>query len=79
MTTDNATTCVPTRAEAIADFIDTWIDDILEESPYWRMPRGEHGAEWWEIRAAIMAKVFAVEHEMGRQELHSENVRENCL
>ena len=28
---------------------------------------------------AIMAKVFDVQHEMGRQELYSEQIVENCL
>ena len=67
------------RSEAIADYIGTWIDDILDECSEWVMPLGEEEPKWCEIRDAIMAKVFAVEHEMEVQKSHSEYVRENCL
>lgn len=67
------------RAEVIADYIGTMIDDILDECPYWKMAPGDTKPLWCEIRDAIMAKVFAVEHEMGRQELHAEQVVKNCL
>lgn len=67
------------RSEVIADYIGTTIDDILDECPYWKMAPGDTEPVWFEIRDAIMEKVFAVEHEMGRQELHAEQVVENCL
>lgn len=67
------------RSDVIADYIGTTIDDILDECPYWKMAPGDTEPLWAEIRDAIMAKVFAVEHEMGRAELHAEQVVENCL
>ncbi|MEI8016644.1 MAG: hypothetical protein WCH39_00525 [Schlesneria sp.] len=66
------------RAEVIADYVGTSIDDILNECPFWKMAGGDEEPLWFEIRDAIMAKVFDVEHEMGRQELYSEQVIENC-
>lgn len=68
-----------TRAEEIADYVDTMLDDMLHESLYWKIGTGEPAPMWHEMRDAIMAKVFAVEYEIGRQDLHSEQVRENCL
>jgi hypothetical protein len=67
------------RIEEIADYVDTMLYDMLNESLYWQIGTGEPAPTWMEMRDAIMAKVFAVEYEMGRQELHSEQVRENCL
>ena len=69
----------PSRLEEIADYVHTMLDDMLNESMYWNVGQGEPAPTWFELRDAIMAKVFAVEHEMGRQDLHSEQVRENCL
>jgi len=67
------------RAEVIADHVETAIDDILNECPFWKMTGGDEDPLWFEIRDAIMAKLFDVEHEMGRQALYSEQVIENCL
>jgi hypothetical protein len=72
----NETRC---RADVIADYVGTAIDDILNECAYWKMAVGDEEPLWFEIRDAIMAKAFDVEHEMGRQELHSEQVIKNCL
>jgi len=66
------------RAEVIADHVGTAIDDILNECPFWKMTGGDEDPLWFEIRDAIMAKLFDVEHEMGRQALYSEQVIENC-
>ena len=70
---------IRSRIEEIADYVDTALDLMLNESLYWQIGTGEPAPTWMEMRDAIMAKVFAVEYEMGRQELHSEQVRENCL
>jgi hypothetical protein len=70
---------IKSRIEEIAAYVDTLLDDMLNESLYWNIGTGEPAPTWMEMRDAIMAKVFAVEYEMGRQELHSEQVRENCL
>jgi hypothetical protein len=43
------------------------------------MAPGDTDPLWFEVRDAIMAKAFDVEHEMGRQELYSEQVIKNCL
>jgi hypothetical protein len=67
------------RADVIADYVGATIDDILDESPFWKMACGDTEPMWFEIRDAIMAKLFDVEHEMGRQSLYSEQVIENCL
>ncbi len=67
------------RGDEIYNYVDTMLDDMLNEALYWNIGTGEPAPTWFEIRDAIMAKVFAVEHEMGRQGLHSEQVRENCL
>ncbi len=67
------------RADVIADYVGTTIDDILNESPFWKMAGGDTEPMWFEIRDAFMAKLFDVEHEMGRQALYSEQVIENCL
>jgi len=67
------------RHEQISDYVDTTIGDMIDEAPYWKIGRGESQPTWFEIRDAIVAKVFAVEHEMGRQELHAELVREGSL
>jgi hypothetical protein len=76
---DNVVKETRCRAEVIADHVGAAIDDILNESPYLKMAGGDEEPLWFEIRDAIMAKVFDLEHEMGRQELHSEQVIENCL
>ena len=68
-----------TKREAIADYVGTMLDDFLDDSPYLIMPNGESQPTWFEIRDAIMQKLFSIEHEMGRQELHAEQVREECL
>lgn len=57
------------REDEIADYVDTMLDDMLNESLYWKIGTGEPAPTWFEMRDAIMAKVFAVEHEMGRQDL----------
>jgi len=67
------------RADVIADYVETSIDDILNECPFWKMAGGDEEPLWFEIRDAIMAKMFDVDREMGRQELYSEQVVENCL
>lgn len=67
------------RADLIAGYVGEWIDAILNESPYWKMAGGDTEPLWFEVRDAIMAKVFDVQHEMGRQELYSEQIAENCL
>jgi hypothetical protein len=67
-----------TRADVIADYIGTTIDDILDECPYWKMAPGDTEPRWAEIRDAIIAKVFAVEHEMGRAEPDDDVRRAGC-
>jgi len=75
--------CSILEIECRQSFIDKQVnaalDDLLSESLYWKMPAGGTEPLWVEMRDAIMAKVFACEHEMGRQELHSEQVRENSI
>lgn len=67
------------RADVIAGYVGTRINNMLSECPYWEMAPGDTEPLWFEIRDAIMAKLFDVEHEMGREELYSEQVVENCL
>lgn len=67
------------RQDAIAEYIGTMIDDMLDEAHYWKMPPGETEPTWLELRQALTEKLFSVEHEMGRAELHSEQVQDNCL
>jgi hypothetical protein len=76
---DNVAKEIRCRAYVIADYVGTAIDDMLNECPFWKMAQGDTEPTWFEIRDAIMAKLFDVEHEMGRQELYSEQVVENCL
>jgi hypothetical protein len=75
--------CSISEIECRQSFIDKHVnaalDDLLSESLYWQMPAGGTEPLWVEMRDAIMAKVFACEHEMGRQGQHSEQVRENCI
>ncbi len=75
--------CSISEIECRQSFIDKHVnaalDDLLSESFYWQMPAGGTEPLWVEMRDAIMAKVFACEHEMGWQARHSEQVRENCI
>ena len=66
-------------ADVIADYVGTAIDNILNECPYWKMAPSDTEPLWFEIRDAIMVKLFTVQHEMGRQELYSEQVMENGI
>lgn len=65
------------RAAVIADYVGIAIDDLMRDSLYWKMAPGDTDVMWFEVRDAIMAKVFDTQHEMGRQELYSEQVVEN--
>ena len=76
---DNVVKESRSRAAVIADYVGTAIDDLVSDSMYWKMAPGDTVALWCEVRDAIMAKVFDFQHEMGRQELYSEQVVENCL
>ena len=76
---DNVVKECRSRAVVIADYVGAAIDDMLNESLYWKMASGDTDVMWFEVRDAIMAKVFDTQHEMGRQELYSEQVVENCL
>ena len=67
------------RDAFIAREVGEVLDEMLNESLYWHIPNGEPAPLWVEMRGAILAKVFAIEHEMGRQELNAEQVRDNCL
>jgi len=49
------------RQDVIADYVGTAIDDILNECQVWKMAAGDEEPLWFEIRDAIMAKVFDVE------------------
>ena len=76
---DNVVKECRSRAVVIADYVGAAIDDMLNESLYWKMASGDTDVMWFEVRDAIMAKVFDVQHEMGRQELYSEQVLENGI
>jgi hypothetical protein len=76
---DNVVKETRCRADVIADYVGAAIDDMLNKSLYWKMARGGTEPFGFEIRDAIMAKLFDLQHEMGRQELYSEQVAENCL
>jgi hypothetical protein len=67
------------RAAVIADYVGIAIDDLLNDSLFWKMAPGDIDVLWFEVRDAIMAKVFDTQHEMGRQELYEEQIAENCL
>jgi len=67
-----------TREKIIAKEVGVSIDDLLNESLYWSMPDSEP-VKWFELRDAIIAKLLDVAHEQGRQELHAEQVRDNCI
>lgn len=70
---------IESRQSVIDLHVGELLDNMLNESLYWQMPNGGSSPLWVEMRDAIMAKVFACEHEMGRQDLHSEQVREDCI
>ena len=76
---DNVVKESRSRAAVIADYVGTAIDNLVSDSDYWKLAPGDTDVMWFEVRDAIMAKVFDVQHEMGRQELYSEQVVENCL
>ena len=67
------------RAAVIADYVGTAIDNLVSDSMYWKMAGGDEEPMWFEVRDAIMAKVFDFQYEMGRQELYSEQVMENGI
>ena len=70
---------VPSRAEAIADFVNLKIEDIVQGCLYLKMPPGETEPTWVEIRNAILEQLFEIEFETGRLDLYAEQVQENCL
>lgn len=76
---DNVVKECRSRAAVIADYVGIAIDDLLNDSLFWKMAPGDTDVMWLEVRDAIMAKVFDVQHEMGRQELYSEQVMENQI
>ena len=76
---DNVVKECRSRAAVIADYVGTAIDDLADDSMYWKMAPGDTDVMWFEVRDAIMAKVFDVQHEMGRQELYAEQVMENGI
>ena len=55
------------------------IDDLVSDSLYWKMAPGDTDVMWFEVRDAIMTKVFDFQYELGRQELYSEQVMENGI
>ena len=76
---DNVVKECRSRADVIADYVGTAIDNLLSDSLYWKMAPGDTDVMWFEVRDAIMTKVFDTQHEMGREELYAEQVVENCL
>lgn len=75
--------CDVLQIESRQSFIDHHVgrvlDDLFNDSLYWNMPSGGTEPLFVEMRDAIMAKLFAEQHEQGRQELHAEQVRDNCI
>ena len=67
------------RADVIADYVGIAIDDLVSDSLFWKMAPGDTDVMWFEVRDAIMTKVFDTQNEMGRQELYSEQVMENQI
>jgi hypothetical protein len=76
---DNVVKESRSRTAVIADYVGAAIDDLMGDSLHWKMAPGDTDAMWFEVWGAIMAKMFDFQHEMGRQELYSEQVVENCL
>lgn len=76
---DNVVKESRSRAVVIADYVGTAIDNILNECPYWKMAPNNTEPLWFDIRDAIIVKLFFVLHKMGRQELYSEQVTENGI
>jgi hypothetical protein len=76
---DNVVKESRSRAAVIADYVGTAIDNLVSDSMYWKMAGGDEEPMWFEVRDAIMAKVFDFQHETGRQELYLEQVTENGI
>jgi hypothetical protein len=66
------------RRDAIQALVGLAIDEIFDESPGWYVGGGEE-PKLWEVRDAVLQKLFTIEHEFGRQSLYAEQVIENCL